>query len=217
MKNLKTNTSNEIADRFKSYFSSVFQRSLDINLQPSEHPTIRLGDFTINLAEVSDLLWKTETSSLNSDTIPTFVLNSCPDILAALATQLFTAIIKARKWLNFWKCSLITPIYKSGNPKSVEHYQPISILPQLSIIFEKLLFRHVYPQVQNSICDQQHGFTKKRPSETELLPYLDDLYKQKEINASSHAVYFDSRKTFDVVRCHILLQKQANFFFDESF
>ena len=100
---LKANTSNEIANRFNSYFSCVFQKSVDIPLQPPELPTIRLEDFTINPSEVADLLSKAKTCSLSSDPIPTFLLNSCPDILAPLATQLFTVVIKARRWPSEWK------------------------------------------------------------------------------------------------------------------
>ena len=69
---LKANTSNEIANLFNSHFSSVFQKSLDIPLQPPELPTSRLEDFTINPSEVADLLSKTKTCSLSSDPIPTF-------------------------------------------------------------------------------------------------------------------------------------------------
>ena len=68
-----------------------------------------------------------------------------------------------------------------------------------------------------SICDEQHGFTKKRSPITQLLPYLDDLYNQKDINAPSYAIYFDFRKAFDLVPHHILLEKLANFSFDEDF
>ena len=145
------------------------------------------------------------------------MLNSCPDILAPLASQLFTVVIKARRWPSDWKCPYITPKYKSGNPESVENYRPISILPQLSLILEKLLFRHIYPQVLFSICDEQHGFTRKRSPITQLLPYLDDLYNQKDINASSYDIYFDFPKAFNLVPHHILLKKRANFSFDEDF
>ena len=196
---LKAITTNEIANLFISNFSSVFQKNLDIPLQPTEVPTIRSNVFTINSSEVADLLLKTKTCSLSSDPIPTFLLNSCPDILAPLAMKLFTAVIKARRWPSVWKCSYITPIYKAGNPEDVENYQSISILLQLSLIPEKLLFRHIYPQVRFSICDEQHGFTKKRSPITQLLPSLDGLYNQKDINASSYAIYFDFRKAFELV------------------
>ena len=214
---LKANTNNEIANLFNSYFNSVFQKSSDIPLQPPELPTIRLNDFTINPSEVADLRSKTKTCSLSSDPIPTFLLNSCPNILAPLATQRFTVVIKARRWPSDWKCSYITPIYKYGNPEDVENNRPITILPQLSLFLEKLLFRHIYPQVRTSICDEQPGFTKKRSPITQLLPYLDDLYNQKDINASIYNIYFDFRKAFRLVPHLIFLIKLANFGFIEDF
>ena len=116
-KNLQANNSNKIAHLLNIYFTFVFLKKLDKTWQPSEHPTIRLSDFTINLSEVSDLLSKITTSSMSSDPIPTFVLNSCRDSLAPMAVQLFTVITKARNSPNLWNCSIKTPIYKSGNPE----------------------------------------------------------------------------------------------------
>ena len=147
-------------------------------MQPSEHPTIHLSNFTINLSGLSFAL-KTKNSSLRSDPIPNFVLSSCPDILAPMVTQLFTVRMKARKKPNLWKCSIITPVYKSRNPESIKNYQLISILNQLPLIFEELLFRHMYPQVPDSICHHQDAFTKKCSPVTQFLPYLDVFYTKK--------------------------------------
>ena len=52
-KNLTTTTNNKLADLINILFNSVFRKILDETLQPSEHPTIRLSDFTINYSEVS--------------------------------------------------------------------------------------------------------------------------------------------------------------------
>ena len=49
------------------------------------------------------------------------------------------------------------------------------------------------------------------------MPYLVELNKQKHINTSGYATYFDFGKTFDLVHYHFLLQKLANFGFDEKF
>lgn len=38
-----------------------------------------------------------------------------------------------------WKSSVIVPIFKSGDPHSASNYRPISILPIVSKIAEKLI------------------------------------------------------------------------------
>ena len=115
------------------------------------------------------------------------------------------------------KCSTITPIYKSDDPESVEKYRPISILPQLSIILEKLLFRYIYSHVRKKVCTEQHGFMRQRSTVTQLLPFLDELYSRKDSNIPSYAVYFDFRKAFDLVPHHLLLHKLADFGFVSDF
>ena len=126
-------------------------------------------------------------------------------------------IIKFKEWPSLWKCTTITPIYKSDDPESVEIYRPISILPQLSIIFEKLLFRYSYSHVRKKVCTEQHGFMRQRSTVTQLLPFLDELYNRKDSNIPNYGVYFDFRKASDLVPHHLLLHKLADFGFDSGF
>ena len=72
----------------------------------------------------------------------------------------------------------------------------------------------MYPQIRNSICDQQHCSTKKRSPVTQLLPYLDDLYNQKILMLLVFC--FDFRNAFNPVPYHILLKKLAKFGLDED-
>ena len=215
--NLSAKSSKTIANLFNSFFSSIYGTSLSTSLPIPQNPEIFLRNFKINIYEVSELLLKASTSCRSSDPIPTFLLNRCPDILAPLVTQLFEMIIKTKEWLCLWKCSTITPIYKSDDPESVENYRPISILPQLSIILEKLIFRYIYSHVRKKICSEQHGFMRQRSTVTQLLPFLDELYNRKDSNIPSYAVYFDFRKAFDLVPHHLLLHKLADFGFDSDF
>ena len=149
--------------------------------------------------------------------IPTFIFTSCPVLLAPLVTQLFITIIKSKQCPDFWKCSTIKPSLKSGNPENVEKNGPICNLRQLSLILEKIIFLFNYLQIRQLVCDQQHGFLKNCSTVTQLLPYLDQLYLQLDVNGTSFSVYFDFSKAFDLVSHHNLLQKLASFKFDSNF
>ena len=206
-KHIKASTNIQIANLFNSYFSSVYQTSNSTVLPIAENPLVFLQDMTVEISMVEALLSSASSNCSNSGSIPTFVFSSCPGLLAPLVTQLFITNIKSKQWPDFWKCSTIKPILKSGNPENVESYCLVSNLPQLSLILEKNIIRFIYPQIRSLICDQQLGFFKNRPTVTQLLPYLDQLYLQLDVNGPSLSVYFGFFKAFDRVSHHKLLQK----------
>ena len=99
----------------------------------------------------------------------------------------------------------------------MEIYRPISILPKLSVILERILFNFIYPKVRSSITKNQHGFMTKRSTVTQMILYLDKVYRDIDSNVSSLAAYFDVRKAFDSVSHHLLLHKLVNFGFCQDF
>ena len=202
---------------FQHFFCSIDGTSLSTSLPNPQNPKIVLRNFKIYIYEVSELSSKASTSCRSSDPIPTFLLNRCSGILAPLVTHVFEMIIKFKEWPSLWKCLTITLIYESDDPESVENYRPISILPQLSSILEKLPFRYIYSYVRKKVCTEQHGFMRQRSTVTQLQPFLDDFYNRKDSNIPSYADYFYFRKTFGLVLHHLLLHKLADFGFNIEF
>ena len=97
------------------------------------------------------------------------------------------------------------------------NYRPISILPRLSLILERLIFNFLYPRIKSQLAKQQHGFRKHRSTVTQLLAYLDNIYNQLENNKKPSAVYFDFQKAFDKVPHVVLLHKLKKMGLDPSF
>ena len=63
-----------------------------------------------------------------------------PDKLALLFNNCFsTAII-----LTMWKYAKVTPLPKGGDSQVVSNYRPISLLPLLSKLIEKIVHKHIY-------------------------------------------------------------------------
>jgi len=58
------------------------------------------------------------------------------------------------------KFSLIKPIYKSGDKSSPSNYRPISLLPVLSKIFEKVIYNRLFDNLHSNVIlnERQHGF-----------------------------------------------------------
>ena len=75
----------------------------------------------------------------------------------------------------------------------------------------------ILSHVREKVCTEQHGFMRKRSTVTQLLDFLEEFYNRKDSNIPSYAVYFDFRKTFDIVPRHLLLHNLANVGFDSDF
>ena len=97
------------------------------------------------------------------------------------------------------------------------NYRPISNLPKLFLVCERLLFDFIYPRVCHFIKAQQYGFMKHRNTVSQLVSYLDHVYKSIDNNTPSVSVYFDVKKAIDTVPHHVLIYKLQLFGFDNAF
>ena len=80
----------------------------------------------------------------------TLILNQC------LATGIFPDKLKIAK---------VVPIYKSEDENIFNNYRPISILPALSKVFDKIIFNQTYSYFDdhNIFFGNQYGFRKNTP------------------------------------------------------
>ena len=70
-----------------------------------------------------------------------------------------------------WKHAIVAPIHKKGDLFDLSHYRPISLLPIMSKVFEKLANAQLrdYLNTNNIIHEAQHGFRQLRNCQTALL------------------------------------------------
>ena len=209
----KATTDSDKAQLSNKYFSSVFTHKSPFFASGTFHCSeLFLEDFEFSCDEIEYLLRSCEDSTASgSDNIPSFVLHRCSKILAPAVLMFFNSIVSSRIWPSIWKISYVTPLHKAGSTSCIANYRPISILPKLSLIFEKLLFAFLYKRVRKQIVRQQHGFMVCRSTTTQLLSYLDLVYRNRDSNTPCVTIYFDVRKAFDSVPHHILLSKLQTF------
>ena len=90
-----------------------------------------------------------------------------------------------------FKTAKIIQIFKSGDSNSTVNYRPISMLPFLSKIFEKLmcarLGSHLKPN--NILCTNEFGFCKNSNTSDAIIEFLDYVYSSLDSKQSTIAIY----------------------------
>ena len=105
------------------------------------------------------------------DKIPAKVLKISADIIAPSLTAIFNLSLHTAIFVSEWKLPGVQPIYKSEDKSKYENYLPISVLPVVSKIFKKEIFRQLYDYLTaNSLISTFHsGFRPKYSTLTLLL------------------------------------------------
>ena len=111
--------------------------------------------------------------------------------------------------LVFGKTSFIILIFKKGDPSLAVNYRPISLLPSLLIVFEKILSYHLsyYLRTNGILTEHQYGFLSGKSTELQLLYFYGYILKSKNKYMTSVITYIDMAKSFDKVSHSKLLYK----------
>ena len=90
-----------------------------------------------------------------------------------------------------------------------ENYRPISILPVVSKVFEREVFRQLYSYLtENSLLSKfQSGFRPKHSPATALIQMGDEWLENMDNGKLNGVVFLDIKKAFDSINHHILLNK----------
>ena len=109
------------------------------------------------------------TRSLNNskshghDRISVSFLKEIIHPLANPLSHIFNKSLSQGVFPDLFKIAKINPIFKKDNPHEIRNYRPISLLPSISKIFEKIVYNRLYEFINkhNLLTSNQYGFRKK--------------------------------------------------------
>ena len=92
---------------------------------------------------------------------------------------------------------------------SPDQYRPVTVLPILSKIYERLIAKHIchFITENNVYKETMSGFRKNHSTSTLLLKIRDDIIKAMEKGEITLALFSNYSKAFDTVDCKTLLTK----------
>ena len=145
-------------------------------------------------------------ASQSSD-IPTKIVIENVDIFGDFICTSYNNTVKSSQFYQNLKLADITPAYKKGKKDMKENYRPVSILPNLSKIFEKLMFKEMSQFFDKIFSKYQCGFRKGFSTQQCLLAMLEKWKRSIDNGRSFGALLTDLSKTFDCLDHELLIAK----------
>ena len=114
------------------------------------------------------------------------------------------------------KLAKVKPLHKKGDSSQFSNYRPISLLPSISKIFEKVAHLQVYNYFvsNNLFFNSQYGYRKHHSTEHAALELVDRIYTALDNSQLPIAIFIDLSKAFDTISHEILLEKLKKYGFD---
>ena len=116
------------------------------------------------------------------------------------------------------KLALVKPLYKKGNEQLFQNYRPISLLPAISKVFEKIAHRQVYDYflLHKLLYDSQYGFRENHSTEHAAIELTDLIISNLDKGKLPIAIFLDFSKAFDMIDHEILLEKLQKYGFENE-
>ncbi|KFM75364.1 putative RNA-directed DNA polymerase from transposon X-element, partial [Stegodyphus mimosarum] len=119
-----------------------------------------------------------------------------------LITKIFNACIKFNYFPSIWKHAIITVITKPGENGAVTcGYRPISVLPSLAKLFEKIIINRIKKFIENKnlLKNYQFGFRSGHSTTQQVTRITEKIASHLNKKETVAALFLDIEKAFEKI------------------
>ena len=179
-----------------------------IKIEEQGFMLITFNFLPISILDMHNEICNLDTSkAYQKDNIPPKLLKDNNDICSIVLSSDINRCIHNGNFPNNLKNADITPTFKKGDRLSKRNYRPVSILPTLSKVYEKILYRQIYEYCNRIFSKYLRGFRKHHSTQHCLLFMLETLKKALDNGLCIGIVLTDLSKAFDSISHDLLIAK----------
>ena len=208
--------SSKVSDLLNEHFSTI-AHELASKIPPTntdpmsfiEYHHRTFGFHNCETDEIISIINKLKNKKSPVKDIPVHVYKSTSDIISPVLKDLINESVLKGIFPNILKIAKVVPLYKCGSKKQIKNYRPISILPILSKIFEKVMCSRILSFFEkfNLFSPNQFGFRSKKSTTDAILQFIDNGYNAMNDGKVLLSIYLDFSKAFDTIDHTLLCRK----------
>ena len=205
-----------ISNTFNEYFSSVASKLASkiphANTDPISYVNPLTNSFVFletDYNEINKTIQSFPSKRSHKSDIPSFIYKQISDIISPIFASLINSSVASGVFPNFMKIARVIPLHKSGSKSDVSNYRPISTLPFLSKVYERIIHKRLlnFFLKYNVLYNDQYGFLPQHDSTQAILKFTDQCYSCLNKGHYLASVFLDFSKAFDTVVHSILCKK----------
>ena len=217
-----TKVSNQmtISNAFAKYYSEIGKcMSENIEQQgptfdPTSNITNRVNEscyfFPTTYQEIEHLIkgLKSKNSKGHDELTNTILKSVYPSIINALFI-IFNKSLSTGTVPDCMKLAIVKPLYKAKSVFEINNYRPISLLPVMSKILEKVIHARLsnFLKKHNVLFEGQYGFRKARSTTDAIMDLTGNIVDGLNKKMFTIALFLDMSKAFDTIKHETLLKK----------
>ena len=165
-------------------------------------------------SEIAKLIRKLNINkSCGFDSISNKILKLSCNIIAPYIKKLFNLCIHNGVFPDCFKTAQVIPLFKGGEREDRLCYRPISLLPAMGKLLEKVISikTNEFLKRNKVFSNYQFGFREGFSTEYAILDIYEKLLHNLDKGLNSCAIFLDLAKAFDSVDHEILLRKLTKY------
>ena len=164
----------------------------------------------INEEEVIDVLCALDASKSHGyDNLSVRLIKDAAPFIVYPLTYIFNLSLEMGKFPDALKIAKVTPLYKKGSKDDPGNYRPISVLPVIAKVFEKLVNGRLMDFLESNdiLYRHQYGFRKRYSTKLSLINLVNTLLQAIDKGEITLGIFIDFKKAFDTINHSILSEK----------
>ena len=168
--------------------------------------------------EIKKVIKSIKTNACGVDKISSYFLKLCIDQISEPVKNIINNSFQTGIFPSRWKKALVKPLPKINIPLELTDFRPISLLPAISKIIEKIAAKQMVFHLKSKMLLDPHqsAYKQHHSTLTALLNITDDIYDALENTEIIILILLDYSKAFDCANHKLILAKLEKYGFKKE-